>query len=144
GSRFEFITDFLGGGEMGYLEEPPGVRNTPDPDEYVRIRGDQLQPRDGKYELRITNELEEALFLDRAQLVAVAHPRDVEVYPNEGLRSTPEPFRLISTRGARPPRAAVDEHGHDALDPLSPPDRAFVVGFASDGIPGLGMPHALA
>ena len=59
---------------------------TPDPDEYVRIRGDQLRARGGRYELRITNELEEAMFLDRVQLVAVDHPRDVEVYPNEGLR----------------------------------------------------------
>ena len=38
----------------------------PDPDEYVRIRGDQLKPRDGRYELRVTNELEETLFVDRA------------------------------------------------------------------------------
>ena len=37
----------------------PGSWNHPDPDEYVRIRGDQLRARDGRYELRITNELEE-------------------------------------------------------------------------------------
>ncbi len=73
GERFEFITDFLGGGEMGYWLAP-GARNTPDPDEYVRIAGDRLRVRDGRYELRVTNELEESLFLDRVQLVAVAHP----------------------------------------------------------------------
>ncbi|MEN3335785.1 MAG: hypothetical protein V7641_5150 [Blastocatellia bacterium] len=47
GERFEFITDFMGGGEMGYWEAP-GRRNTPDPDEYVRIRGDQLKERNGR------------------------------------------------------------------------------------------------
>ena len=46
GERFEFITDFMGGGEMGHLEEP-GRYNKPDPDEYVRIRSDQLKERDG-------------------------------------------------------------------------------------------------
>jgi Tfp pilus assembly protein PilF len=143
GTRFEFITDFLGGGEMGYLEAPPNVRNVPDPDEYVRITGDRLKPRDGRYELRITNELEEAMFLDRAQLVAVAHPRDVEVYPNEGLRSTPEPFRLITTRNARPPLAAVDDQGRDVLDAVSKLDRRFVDGFASDRIRGYAREHAL-
>ena len=100
GERFEFITDFLGGGEMGYWLAP-GMRNTPDPDEYVRIDADRLRPRNGRYELRITNELEESLFLDRVQLVAVAHPRDVTVHPNEGLVPEPRPFTLYSSRGPR-------------------------------------------
>src|SRR5213076_1610089 len=77
GERFEFVTDFMGGGEMGYLEEP-GRHNTPDPDEDVRSRGDQLKERNGRYELRVTNELEEALFADRFQLIAVDHPQSVE------------------------------------------------------------------
>ena len=59
GERFEFVTDFMGGGEMGYLEEP-GRYNTPDPDEYVRIRDDQLKGGNGRYELRVPGELEEA------------------------------------------------------------------------------------
>ena len=58
---------------MGHLEAP-GLFNTPDPDEYVRIRSDQLRERDGRYELRVTNELEEALFVDHLQLIAVSHP----------------------------------------------------------------------
>jgi len=143
GSRFEFITDFLGGGEMGYLEAPPDERNTPQPEEYVRIAGDKLKPRDGRYELRVTNELEEAMFLDRAQLVVLSHPADVDVYPNGGLRSTPEPFRLVTTRGARPPVAAVDEHGHDVLDRVARLDRQFVDDFASDRIRGYAREHSL-
>ncbi len=39
GERFEFITDFMGGGEMGYLHAP-GVVGHPDPEEYTRIDGD--------------------------------------------------------------------------------------------------------
>src|SRR5207245_8066184 len=112
GRRFEFITDFMGGGEMGYWESP-GVRNVPDPDEYVRIRDDQLQPRDGRYELRVTNELEETLFVDRLQLLAVTHPSDVEIFPNEGMIDRPKPFRLFAVRDFGPPVRAVDEHGHD-------------------------------
>jgi Tfp pilus assembly protein PilF len=143
GTRFEFITDFLGGGEMGYLEDPPGERNTPDPVEYVRVTGDQLKPRNGKYEIRITNELEESMFLDRVRLIAIAHPGNVEVWPNAGLRSTPEPFRLLTTRGARPPLAAVDDQGRDVLDAVSRLDRRFVDGFASDRIRGYAKEHAL-
>jgi tetratricopeptide (TPR) repeat protein len=143
GSRFEFITDFMGGGEMGdWLA--PGVWNQPDPDEYVRIRGDQLKPRDGRYELRITNELEEALFVDRLQLIAVDHPAGVEVFPNEGLTQPRRPpFRLIGVADARPPVRATDEHGHDVLSRIAAIDRHYPDDFARLPIRGYAAPHEL-
>ncbi|HWS53657.1 MAG TPA: FG-GAP-like repeat-containing protein [Pyrinomonadaceae bacterium] len=143
GERFEFVTDFLGGGELGYWVAP-GVRAAPDPDEYVRIRGDQLKERDGRFELRVTNELEEALFVDRLQLVAVAHPANVEVYPNEGLGNPSSPdFRLYAARGARPPRAARDDHGHDVLARLREVDRAYPDDFRLHRLRGYADEHAL-
>jgi cytochrome c-type biogenesis protein CcmH/NrfG len=143
GSRFEFVTDFMGGGEMGDWVGP-GAFNTPDPDEYVRIRGDQLKPRDGKYEIRITNELEEAMFLDRVQLLAIDHPADVDVFPNEGLHDPPRPpFRLISTRGAHPPLRAVDDHGHDVLPQISSMDRRYPDDFKTLPIRGYAELHTL-
>jgi cytochrome c-type biogenesis protein CcmH/NrfG len=142
GERFEFITDFMGGGEMGYLEEP-GRYNTPDPDEYVRIRGDQLKERDGLYELRVTNELEESMFVDRLQLIAVAHPASVEVYPNEGMVDPPRPFILYRTQGARPPLAATDDHGHDVLARVSKMDRQYPDDFSLERIRGYAAEHTL-
>jgi len=143
GSRFEFVTDFLGGGEMGDWVAP-SVWNQPDPDEYVRIRGDQLRARDGRFDLRVTNELEEAMFLDRVQLLAVDHPADVEVFPNEGLRDPPRPaFRLYTTRGAHAPLGAVDEHGHDVLPRIQLLDRRYPDDFERSSIRGYAAPHAL-
>ena len=142
GERFEFVTDFMGPGEMGAWAGP-GQYNTPDPDEYVRIRGDQLRERDGRYELRVTNELEEALFIDRLQLLAVAHPSGVEVYPDEGLRGAPPAFKLYTSEGARPPRAARDEHGHDVLPRLSHLDRQYPDDFKLLPIRGYAEPHTL-
>ncbi len=142
GSRFRFITDFMGGGEMGYLEEP-GRYNVPDPDEYVRIRGDQLREREGRYELRVTNELEETMFVDRLQLIAVAHPSDVEVYPNEGMSDPPRPFVLYKTRGAHPPLSAVDDHGHDVLAKIARMDRQYPDDFRRDPVRGYADEHTL-
>ncbi|HEX5965078.1 MAG TPA: FG-GAP-like repeat-containing protein, partial [Pyrinomonadaceae bacterium] len=142
GERFLFLTDFLGGGEMGHLDAP-GIYNTPDPDEYVRIDGDLLKPRNGRYELRITNELEEALFLDHLQLIAVAHPREVEVYPNEGLTVPPPRFKLFTTRNAQPPLTAVDEHGHDVLSRIAHVDRQYPDDFKLHQIRGYADEHAL-
>src|SRR5205807_336081 len=143
GERFEFVTDFMGGGEMGYLEVPavsePGAvsnnakksarYNTPDPDEYIRIRGDQLREKDGRFELRVTNELEEALFVDRLQLLAVAHPVGTEIYPNEGMSDPPKPFELFVTKKAHPPLRAVDDKGNDVLDLISRMDRRWPDSF---------------
>ncbi|HEV2862259.1 MAG TPA: FG-GAP-like repeat-containing protein [Pyrinomonadaceae bacterium] len=142
GERFEFVTDFMGGGEMGGLVAP-GLYNTPDPDEFVRISGDQLKPKDGRYELRVTNELEEALFVDRLELLTVAHPEGVEVYPDEGMRDAPPAFKLYKVKGARPPAAATDEHGHDVLDRVARIDRTYPDDFQVRPIRGYAEPHTL-
>ncbi len=142
GERFEFVTDFMGGGEMGYLEEP-GVFNHPDADEYVRIRGDQLVPRDGRYDLRITNELEEVLYVDRLQLVAVAHPVGTEVFPVEGLLPAPPRFELVTTRDAHAPVRATDGNGTDWTASVARLDRDFVKGFEFESIRGYAKTHTL-
>jgi len=142
GERFAFVTDFMGGGEMGYWEGP-GEWNHPDPDEYVRLTDEQLRPRDGRYELRVTDELEEGLFIDRLALLAVAHPAGDEVFPDEGLRTPPPAFRLFAARGARPPRGAVDGHGHDVLDRIARLDRACPDDFRLLPIRGYAEDHSL-
>lgn len=143
GERFEFLTDFLGGGELGYWVAP-GVRAAPDADEYVRIAADKLRAKDGRFELRITNELEETLFLDRLQLVVVEHDEGVEVHPNEGLGApTSETFRLYNARNARTPRAATDDDGRDALARISRMDREYPDAFRLHKIRGYAEEHAL-
>jgi len=143
GDDFEFVTDFLGGGEMGYLEAPPAHRNTPDPDEYVRITDAQLRERDGRFELRVTNELEEVLFLDHLALIPMAHAADTDVFPDEALRVRPASAKTYTVRLARPPRVAVDDHGHDVVAALSRRDRTFVDDFALLGVRGYAAEHAL-
>ncbi len=142
GERFEFVTDFMGGGEMGYLEEP-GRYNKPDPDEYVRIRDDQLKERNGRFDLRVTNELEEALFLDRLQLLVVAHPRETEIYPNEGMTDPPKPFKIYATRAAHAPISAFDDHGHDVLERISFLDRRYPDDFRVGRERGYAAEHSL-
>jgi tetratricopeptide (TPR) repeat protein len=142
GERFEFVTDFLGGGEMGYWEAP-GVYNQPDPVEYVRIRGDQLQPVDGRLRMRVTNELEEVLYLDRLQLITVSHPADVQVFPNEGMTTPPKPFRLYAVREPHVPARVVDDHGHDVTARIASLDRHYPDDFPLERIRGYAAPHSL-
>jgi len=143
GERFEFVTDFLGGGEMGNWKEA-GAYHYPDSDEFVRITSDQLKPRNGRYEIRVTNELEEVLFLDHLKLVAVEHDAGEEVYPNEGLGIPTAGERILyTTNNTSPPIAAVDTDGRDVLPSIKNLDRRFYDSFKSLNIRGYAAPHNL-
>jgi len=142
GDRFQFVTDFLGGGEMGYWERP-GTYNRPDPIEFVRIRQEQLREKDGRYDIRVTNELEETLFLDRLQLMAIDHPRNISVYPNEGMTDPPKAFRLFAVKDQRSPTAVTDGDGRDVTAKVAAVDRQYADGFELKSIRGYAAPHDL-
>jgi hypothetical protein len=84
------------------------------------------------------------MFVDRLQLVAVAHPQDVEVYPNEGMIDPPlPPFKLYATHDARPPLAATDDDGRDVLPLVSQLDRQYPSDFPLHHIRGYSDEHTL-
>jgi Flp pilus assembly protein TadD len=143
GEKFEFITDFLGGGEMGNWQEA-SVYHYPDSDEFVRITSEQLKPKNGKHEIRVTNELEEVLFLDHLKLVAIEHDEDSEVYPNEGLAIPTAGKRILyTTKNARPPKSAIDTNGNSVLSNIEKIDRRFYDRFKSQNIRGYAETHNL-
>ena len=143
GERFEFITDFLGGGEMGNWAAA-GAYHYPDSDEFVRIAPDKLKPKNGRYEIRVTNELEEVLFVDKVKLIAVEHDADREVYPNEGLGIPTANKRILyTTQGAYAPLVAIDSKGRNVLPAVSGLDRKFYDSFKSLNIRGYAAPHSL-
>src|SRR6476469_10700079 len=98
--------------------------------EYVRISGDALKPRDGKYFLQLTEELWETAYADEVKLVAVDHPDSVDVFVDERF-VPPGPVKLkLFHVGARElPRSAVDERGADVLPALRESDDVYVSNF---------------
>lgn len=144
GSEYSFVTDFLGGSALGFLEEP-GVWNYPDTDEYVRVTGEQLRARDGVYSLRLNNQLEEVIYFDAVKLLAVDHPAGVDVYPNERLMPAPPypPFKVYTTHNAQPPVSAVDEAGRDVLPLLTQVDRRYPETFEKLPFKGYAREHSL-
>lgn len=143
GEKFEFITDFLGGGEMGNWAGK-GVYHFPDSDEFVRIAPNKLKAKDGFYEIRVTNELEEVLYLDKIKLFAVEHDENAEVYPNEGLgKSEISKNPLFTVRKPQPPVSALDSEGKDVLPKIRELDRVFYDDFKSLSIRGYAETHNL-
>jgi len=119
GTHYELVADVLGAGVVGHWVGP-GQRNIPRPTEYVKVDRNALRERDGKLSFRLMEPMEEVVYLDQVRLLAVDHPSDVEVYPNEYFASNPPypEFKVIASRDARLPAGAWDEHGHDVLPSL--------------------------
>ncbi len=144
GERMRFVTDFLGGSALGYLLAP-GTYNTPDSDEYVKFEEFPLVPKDGAYEIRWVNQLEEVLMYDRAALLAVDHPEDVEVFPNERLLPSP-PYpesKLYAVKNLRPPARALDDRGREVTALLASRDRRYPEDFALLPFKGYAGLHSL-
>ena len=88
GTGMRFVTDFLWRSPLGLrinAQDTAGVTQTED---WVKIRGDQLAPRDGAYDVRITAELWETHFIDHVSLMVVDHPDDTEVFVDERFASS--------------------------------------------------------
>jgi hypothetical protein len=89
--------------------------------------------------------LEEAVYLDQVRLLAVDHPADMEVYPNEYFASNPPypEFKVVvsNKKDARPPAGAWDEHGHDALPDLLA--HRYFGDFKLTQFLGFARPHSL-
>lgn len=91
GSQFRFVTDILGAAPLG-LPLAKGRYIEADPEEFLAL-GNELSfpPKDGAYEIRITEELREVLYLDQARLIVVDHPIGTIVHPTSKLRAR-KPF----------------------------------------------------
>ncbi len=168
GERYEFVADMLGAGVVGHWVGP-GQRDVPRPVEYIKLPrgmvrekktssfGLQTSGLEGKgpanaprpkpdaslLSFRFMEPLEEAVYLDQVRLLAVDHPADEDVYPNEYFASDPPypPFKVVVSRNARPPAGAWDEHGHNVLPDLLA--HRYFGDFALTQFQGFAKPHNL-
>jgi hypothetical protein len=173
GERYEFVADMLGAGVVGHWVGPgqrdiprpveyikidrnmirakdesfradSGVRPQ-NSDVGNNLLAEVQGPRSnvGLISFRFMEPLEEAVYLDQVRLLAVDHPADVEVYPNEYFASNPPypPFKVVVSRNDRPPAGAWDEHGHSVLPDLLA--HRYVGDFALTQFAGFAKPHSL-
>jgi len=119
GTHYELVGDMLGAGVVGHWVGPD-QRDVPRSTEYIKVPRNSVGEKDGKLSFRFMEPLEEVVYLDQVKLLAVDHPGDVDVYPNEYFASGPPypEFKVVYSRNAHPPAGAWDEHGHNALPNL--------------------------
>jgi len=141
GGQWGLITDLLWNAPLG-LQYAKG-KTIPDRRwENLLVPGSFNQPRDGYYELRVTEELWESAYFDQVALSYLDHPADVEVFSNEkvGPAALAE-AGLWLAMDPKPLRFATDKYGRDWTSKLEKRDRALAIPFEIRICQGLVEEH---
>jgi tetratricopeptide (TPR) repeat protein len=144
GAKYKFVTDVIGAAVIGHWVSPT-EKNNADPDEWVKIDGSQIKARNGKLSLRFGEPMEEVNFVDQVRMIAVDHPANNEVYPDERFLNEP-PFasgKVVVTGRPHPPVGAWDNDGKDVRDLLRDHDHRFVRDFHNLSYAGYANLHSL-
>ncbi|MCP4896209.1 MAG: CRTAC1 family protein, partial [bacterium] len=114
GQRWEFVTDLLGVGGMGYAVAP-GEYAPPRPWENILFKEGALVPRAGRLAVKLSEPMEEVTYLDAARLVAWDLPPEWSMVLDERMGILgPEPTgRPLFYRNERAPEIARDGAGND-------------------------------
>jgi len=126
GERIEFVTDFCWSTPLGmYInaQDKGGFSQTTD---WAKIRGDQLRPRDGVYDVRVNANLWETHYLDELGLVVVDHPPGTEVHIDERFFLEPTKPQVYLTGPSRPIAGAWDHKGEDVTQIVQSRDGVYL------------------
>ncbi len=148
GEEYSFVKDVMWKSAIGM---PTGImgglRSYAPPDaskEYLKIPGDRLKPRDGKYTLQLTEELWEVAYVDEVKLLTVDHPDSVEVYVDEKfVPPGPPKLRIYQVATKQYPVAAWDDHQTDLLTRIRAKDDVYIDNLTPGKYQGLTEEHDL-
>ncbi len=148
GKEFVFLKDMLWRSALGMPVAIHGKDTTfaysQPSKEYLLIPGDKLQPRNGRYTVKISEELWEAVFFDKAQLFAVDHPDSVDAYVDERFVAPPYPGKKIYlVSNPKLPVSATDGMGNNVLPKLEKYDFHYVSNFSLGKFQGVAKEHDL-
>jgi cytochrome c-type biogenesis protein CcmH/NrfG len=142
GEEYVFVKDVLWRSALGM---PLGIMGGttayafPDAsDDYIKIPGKLLKPGNGVYSIQVTSELWETIYTDKIQLVAVDHPKDVDIYVAEQFSPPPfPPLKIYQVSEPVAPVSAMDNNGNDVLTLIAEKDDKYISGYTPGKYQGI-------
>jgi cytochrome c-type biogenesis protein CcmH/NrfG len=141
GKEMALITDCIWRSPLGMRINAQATAGIVQTEDWIKIRGDQLQPHDGYYDLRICAELWETHFFDHLSLMAVDHPADTEVWIDERFSIPPPPLKVITTDKTRAVLQAIDDNGEDVTTIVNRRDENYLDTFGRGQYQGVTRDH---
>ena len=143
GGKYQFVTDLLWRAPLGLLTSMGFVA----PDEtrdFIKITGNKITPKSGRYSIQITEELWETAYFDMVKLIAVDHPVDTDIFVNEQYKPPPfEDFKIYPVTHKLHPKSAKDHNSKDVSKALKEVDYHYAVEHVLGPFQGVVEPHAI-
>jgi Tfp pilus assembly protein PilF len=142
GKEMKFVKDTVPwGSALGLRINSLGPARIEATQEWYKIRGDQLVPRNGFYDLSITGELWETYYYDYLGLMAVDHPNGTAVFTDERYAVPPVKLAVTAVATPQPIAHAVDDLGNDVTGVLSALDGKYLDTFGRGQYQGVTRNH---
>lgn len=141
GAEMKLVTDCIWRSPLGLKINAQATAGVVQTEDWIKIRGDQLKPHNGYYDLRICAELWETHFFDHLALMAVDHPKDTDIWVDERFSIPPPPLAVITTRKPVPVSSAVDDLGNDVTKIVNKRDETYLDGFGRGQYQGVTRDH---
>jgi len=141
GNKMEFVSDFLWRTALGLRINAQGKAKVIHSIDWIKIDGDQLKPKNGYYDVRITADLWETHFFDRVSLMAVDHPADTDVFVDERFKLPAPKQKLNPLQNLHPVQAAFDNTGRNVTQKVDRKDGNYVANLPLTSYQGLAKEH---
>ncbi|MDT7540227.1 MAG: hypothetical protein QOE33_131 [Acidobacteriota bacterium] len=142
GHGMKFVKDAVPwGSAIGLRINTLGTARVEATEEWYRIGGDQLAPRDGFYDLRLTAELWETYYYDQLALITVDHPAGTDIFVDERFVIPPVKLAITAVETPHKIARALDDQGEDVTDVLSALDEKYLDTFGRGRYQGVTRDH---
>lgn len=140
GSKMSFVTDCIWRSPLGLKINAQDTAGSMQTEDWLKLRGDQLKPKDGKLNLSITAELWESHFFDHLALMSVDHPQGTEIWVDERMAFPQPPLQVYASKPPLPVKA-WDDNGNDVSQIVKARDGKYVDNFGRGKYQGVTRDH---
>src|SRR6266545_4338376 len=144
GKEMKFVKDAVPwGSAIGLRINTIGTARVEATEEWYKVRGDQLVPHDGYYDVRITAELWETYYYDQLGLMVVDHPAGTEVFADERFVIPPAKPGITTVTSPHRIARAWDDRGTEVTDLVAKRDEKYLGTFGKGRYQGVTRDHYL-
>jgi len=142
GKEMKFVKDAVPwSSAIGLRINTLGTARVEATEEWYKIGGDELVPRDGYYDLRITAELWETYYYDQLSLMTVDHPKGTDIFVDERFVIPPAKLAITTVEAPHKIVQALDDNRNDVTAIVSALDENYLDTFGRGRYQGVTRDH---